>query len=64
MRSLITFPKLLLFVGIMCLALASWALLQGEFREAIFGFGLGALLLLIWRWALAQSASRKLKEDV
>jgi len=52
---MITFPKVLLWVGVMCLALAGWALIQGESRDAIFGFGLSAFLLLCWRWALRQS---------
>jgi hypothetical protein len=49
---MITFAKILLLVGIMCLALAGWSLIQGETRDAIFGLGLGAFLLLCWRWAL------------
>jgi hypothetical protein len=52
---MITFPKLLLAVGVMCLALAGWSLIEGEGRDAIFGLGLGVFLLLCWRWALGQS---------
>jgi hypothetical protein len=61
---MITFPKLLLFVGIMCLVLAGWSLIQGESGDALFGLGLGALLLLCWRWALGQSRSSSPKSDV
>jgi hypothetical protein len=50
-----TFGKLLLVVGIMCLALAGWSLIRGEVHDAIFGLGLGALLLWCWRWALRQT---------
>jgi hypothetical protein len=48
------FATLLLLVGLMCLALAGWSLIQGEFSDAIFGVGLGTFLLLCWRWALGQ----------
>jgi hypothetical protein len=50
----ITFPRALLFVGILCLALAGWSFIQGEFSEGVFGLGLGTFLLLYWRWALGR----------
>lgn len=53
--SLKTFATLLLLGGIMCLALAGWSLIQGEAGDAIFGLGLGVLLLLYWHWALGRS---------
>lgn len=51
------FANLLLLVGIMCLALASWSLVKGEGGDAIFGLGLGVFLLLCWRWELGRSRS-------
>jgi len=51
---LITLPRVLLSIGIFCLALAGWSFIQGEIWDAIFGLGLGALLLLYWRWALGR----------
>jgi hypothetical protein len=51
-----TFAKVLLLVGIMCLALAGWSMMQGEIRDVIFGFGLGGFLLMCWRWTLGQSS--------
>jgi hypothetical protein len=50
-----TFAKLLLLVGIMCVALAGWSLIRGEVHDAIFGLGLGAFLFWCWRWGLQQS---------
>lgn len=50
-----TFAKLSLVVGILCLALAGWSLIQGEVHDAIFGLGLGVFLLWCWRWTLGQS---------
>lgn len=47
---MITLPRVLLFVGVMCLALAGWSLIQGDTDDALRGLGLGALLLLFWRW--------------
>lgn len=52
LRLMVRFEALLMLVGIMCLALGAWSLMQGEVRDAIFGVGLGAFLLLCWRWAL------------
>ena len=54
---MIVFAKLLLAVGVMCLALAGWSLIQGEFGDSLYGLGLGAFLLLNWRWALGRSRS-------
>ena len=42
---------LLLLVGIMCLALAGWSLIRGEFGDALQGLAFGVMLLLYWRWA-------------
>jgi len=61
---MITFPKILLFVGLMCLTLAAWSLVQGEAEDALLGLGLGAFLLLCWRWALAQSRSPKVNGNI
>jgi hypothetical protein len=47
--------KLLLLVGVVCVVLAGWSLMEGELREAIFGFALGAFLLWCWRWGLKLS---------
>jgi hypothetical protein len=52
--ALITFPRVLLSVGILSLALAAWSLIQAEIWDAVFGLGLGVLLLLYWRWALGR----------
>lgn len=53
-KFMITFPKLLLAVGIMCLMLACRALIQAEVHDGLLGLGPGILLLLHWRWALGQ----------
>lgn len=53
-NKLITLPGVLLAVGILCLVLAGWSFLKGESWDGIFGLGLGALLLLYWRWALGR----------
>jgi hypothetical protein len=52
----ITFPRALLVVGILCLALAGWSFIQGESSEGLFGLGLGASILLYWRWMLHDRA--------
>lgn len=60
-QRLISFPKVLLAVGMLCLALAGWSFIQGEIRDAIFGLGLAALLLLYWRRELGRR--RKLESS-
>ncbi len=52
---MVTFAKVLLLVGIMCLVLAVWSLLLGEFRDAGLGLALGLILLSYWRWELGKS---------
>jgi hypothetical protein len=47
----VTVRKLLLSVGVVCLALAVWSFLHGEVGDAILGLSLGILLLAYWRWA-------------
>jgi hypothetical protein len=51
----ITLPKVMLCVGIMCLGVAVWASIHAEFRNALFGLGLGAFLIFGRRWVSAQS---------
>jgi hypothetical protein len=41
------FGALLLAVGLMCMALAGWSLIQGRVRDAIFGVGLGIFLVVL-----------------
>lgn len=60
---MVVLSKLSLFVGLMCLALAVWSLIQQEVGDALLGFGLGTLLLLYWRWALAQSKPSSSKSE-
>jgi hypothetical protein len=55
---------LLLLVGILVLALAGWSLIQAEFGDTLYGFGLGVLLLLYWRWALGRSRPPSPESDV
>lgn len=52
---MITFPGVLLLVGALCLALAGWALIQGELWNASLGIGLAVLLLLYRRWSRGRS---------
>jgi hypothetical protein len=63
-RFMVAFSRVLLFVGIMCLALAGSSLIQGEFGDALYGLGLGVFLLLNWRWALGRSRSPSAKSHV
>lgn len=54
-QSKITLARASLAVGIVCVALAFWALMQGEAHDGVFGLALGAFLLACWRWALPRS---------
>lgn len=49
------FTMTMLIVGIMCLVLAGWSLVRGEFRDAIFGLALGLFLFWCRREMLAMS---------
>lgn len=54
-QSKITLARASLAVGIVCVVLAFWALMQGEAHDGVFGLALGAFLLACWRWGLARS---------
>jgi len=54
----------LLIIGIGCLILAIWSILQGEIRDALLGVFLATVLLLQWRYRVARTrgVDKRVKE--